>query len=370
MRFFCFKNSPIHKATLFHELESRVVSTPPDTYDVLIVDGFYVLHLLVNVPSSYGNIAKQILRMICRTPAKEIHLVFDTHKSPSIKDIERQHRCAGRQNENTYKINGSNQQRSAEFSELLKNDSFKNAFVDFLTVYFETDEITSILGNKQLYVTNNTKCFLYESESGVVQKTEVDNLRCLHEEADTRMVYHIFSLSSTKNIVVKANDTDVLIILLANVWKLNINHLIWMNIKSNNYVDVSSLAAKLGQSLCLALPALHALTGCDYTAAFNRKGKIKPLKLLEQHDHLQKSLGMLGSSSSVPNSIVNDVEEFICLLYGVHVCSSVNEARLRIFDKICKPKSQNKFKNLKGNKLKYLYFLEKISVKHRQQKLN
>ena len=34
------------------------------------------------------------------------------------------------------------------------------------------------------------------------------------------------------------------------------------------------------QGICLVLPALHALTGSDFTAAFYVKGKIKALKLV------------------------------------------------------------------------------------------
>jgi hypothetical protein len=155
------------------------------------LDGFYFLHLLINVPSSYGNIAKLILQTVCRTQAVEIHLIFDTYKSPSIKDIERQNRSISSQHQNTYKINGPNQQRSAEFSELLKNSSFKKTFVDFLTTYFKNAETAQILGQKKLYVTNNVKCFSFQTECDKILTTEVEHLRCLHEEADSRIMYHI-----------------------------------------------------------------------------------------------------------------------------------------------------------------------------------
>eukprot|EP00112_Aurelia_sp_Birch-Aquarium-sp1_P019949 Seg5032.1 transcript_id=Seg5032.1/GoldUCD/mRNA.D3Y31 product="hypothetical protein" protein_id=Seg5032.1/GoldUCD/D3Y31 len=44
------------------------------------------------------------------------------------------------------------------------------------------------------------------------------------------------------------------------------------------YHDIKSLAASLGESICEALPAFHALTGCDYTMPFFRRSKFSIFK--------------------------------------------------------------------------------------------
>ena len=50
---------------------------------------------------------------------------------------------------------------------------------------------------------------------------------------------------------------------------------------SLRYTDVRKLFNKLGKDLYRALPAFHIFTGSDYTAAFSRKGKIRPIPCLQ-----------------------------------------------------------------------------------------
>jgi hypothetical protein len=254
---------------------------------------------------------------------------------------------------NFYSINGPEQQRTIEFSKLLQSDSFKTSFVNFLTEYFANEELNTIIGRKKIFVTNNEKCFSYEAvRSKIIRKNELF-LTCYHEEADTKMIFHIFSLDSPKSVVIKANDTDVLLIMLANYHKLEFLHKVWIEtgfISKNTYrfIDVSLLSNHLGIQLCSALTGFHALTGCDYTTAFFRKGKIKPFRILEKHPELQYCLSSLGSSSTIPETIINDIQELVCLFYSVEGCKSVNEARHILFQQKSKPKSNNLLENING----------------------
>lgn len=50
-------------------------------------------------------------------------------------------------------------------------------------------------------------------------KTDETDLHCHHEEADTRMMYHLSKLESHSKIMIKAFDTDILVILLGNIHK-------------------------------------------------------------------------------------------------------------------------------------------------------
>ena len=100
-----------------------------------------------------------------------------------------------------------------------------------------------------------------------MQRNEETHLYSNHEEADSRMIFHLKSLSGRNNIVVRTNDTDVLVIILSNMDKLNASSQIWLE------VGVSSLYTHLGSPLCASLAGFHAFTGCDYTASFSRRGK-------------------------------------------------------------------------------------------------
>ena len=60
---------------------------------------------------------------------------------------------------------------------------------------------------------------------------------------------------------------------------------------SLRYIDINEIAKEIGDTLCQSLPGFHSFTGCDYTAAFFKKGKKRPLKILEKKMlHIKKHL--------------------------------------------------------------------------------
>ncbi len=174
-------------------------------------------------------------------------------------------------------------------------------------------------------------------------RTEIPELMCQHEEADTRIMWHIGHISQSQpecNVSVRCDDTDVLIILLAHDAESSVR--VWMDVgkSSNNtrrYIDVSSLADHLGVDLCKALPGLHAFTGCDYTAAFYRKGKFRPLTIMEKG--FVSTLKKLDEQEHVDQTLVAELESFVCSLYGKPNITSVNDARLTLFHDHYAPKS-------------------------------
>ena len=68
---------------------------------------------------------------------------------------------------------------------------------------------------------------------------------------------------------------------------------------SLRYIDVRKLFNKLGKDLCRALPAFHVFAGSDYTAAFSRKGKIRPLKTHEEDKTAQTVFGDMRFSDDI-----------------------------------------------------------------------
>lgn len=75
------------------------------------------------------------------------------------------------------------------------------------------------------------------------------------------------------------------------------------------------------------MPAFHAITGCDYTATFPRKGKVRPFQILEKNRHRQIVFGTLGVDETLTDAQISGVEEFVCLMYGKHNASNINKAR-------------------------------------------
>ena len=98
------------------------------------------------------------------------------------------------------------------------------------------------------------------------------------EEADLRLVLHAYHATrhGFKRVIIQSQDTDVLILFLYN-W----NSLASFGLKeawitagvgdTSRYIPIHILADILGEKLCQVLPAVHVLTGCDYTSKFGTK---------------------------------------------------------------------------------------------------
>ena len=77
------------------------------------------------------------------------------------------------------------------------------------------------------------------------------------------------------------------VILLNHVEKILAT--VWMYVGTSNnrrYVNLSAIAEEIGQKFCMSLPGFHAFTGCDYTAAFIRKGKKRPFLKLQENNYV------------------------------------------------------------------------------------
>lgn len=221
--------------------------------------------------------------------------------------------------------------------------------VEFLANYWENDHLVSIIQTKKIFITVGTLCYSYESRGKHVVKTEEIDYECYHEEADTRIMFHISKILQSSKILVKASDTDVLIILLANMHKVSQTE-IWLagsaikkgNNKDLNCINCTELALKLGSTLCLSLPAFHAFTGCDYTAAFYNKGKVRPFTNYSKNETYQKIFASLTDEADIfIDEKMDVVQEFTALMYGIKHCTSVNDARYRIFQKNYSAKKDN-----------------------------
>ena len=164
-----------------------------------IIDGMFFLHLLVELPGTFGLISKHIFKRLCNFKGKQIHVVFDNIFSPSIKDCERNKRMTGDRN-TEYQITGHGQKRPDNWLDALRNDNFKKSLMEYLISSWEDD---------------SDVCYSFSVRENKIIKTGVDTMYCTHEESDSRMLFHLKSLSSVSNVVLLTSDTDVLVIALS-----------------------------------------------------------------------------------------------------------------------------------------------------------
>lgn len=327
------------KSVLLKSLEGKIKTIAPSHIDIVIVDGFFILHTLKELPKTFGNISKKILQTFTKYSSHRIDIIFDRYFSPSIKDNEHILR-SGNVEQRQYHISGPNQVRPASFEVELKNNSFKEALISFLISHWSSDEMAPFFINKTVYL-NYDVCYKYEENDGKVIQRIANELSCeRHEEADTKIIYHVCQNENDCNILIRCSDTDVLIIMLGNMQHMNSASNIYMNVGVGNncrYINVSEMYRKVGNLFCSSLPGFHALTGCDYNPAFYRKGKKRPLKLLESSERYQKACSDLGDYRNNP-SVFMLLEEFICRVYGLKTINDVNKARFDMFTKTFKPK--------------------------------
>lgn len=166
---------------------------------------------------------------------------------------------------------------------------------------------------KNLLANFGDVCYSYKAVgNSVVRNVEVA-LCCDHEEADSRMIYHLANVPAPDNVVIRTSDTDCLVIALGCCQFIYPSLKVWIEagLLTNNtqrYISINQMHAALGGSLCMSLPAYHAFTGCDYTASFNRKGKLRPLKLLQNNHELQLAFSQLGHETDVIEDTIIKIE--------------------------------------------------------------
>lgn len=119
------------KSDLLKLLENTVQHEEPSKINELIIDGFYYLHKLKNVPPTFGGIAKVILQKLAKENCQRIHLIFYHYITPSIKDIECSARAQDVNRHEQYHISRPKQTRPTNFIKALRNDAFKDSLVNF-----------------------------------------------------------------------------------------------------------------------------------------------------------------------------------------------------------------------------------------------
>ena len=104
----------------------------------------------------------------------------------------------------------------------------------------------------------------------------------------------------------------------------------------SRYIPAHAIAQSLGPAKAMALPAFHALTGCDTTSAFYGKGKKTAWSVWQSMPELTLPLQLLSSPLPTIEMIMTHtptLQRFVMKLYGVSEdnITTVDGARLYLF---------------------------------------
>ena len=97
------------------------------------------------------------------------------------------------------------------------------------------------------------------------------------------------------------------------------------------FLPVHLLHLSLGQTLCKALPAFHALTGCDSTSALQGIGKASAWRVINKDNEFKEQLSHFGEDPVVSNGSRHSSEAFICSLYHGGRFTKADDVRYFLF---------------------------------------
>ena len=150
------------------------------------------------------------------------------------------------------------------------------------------------------------------------------------EEADCRIIPYAMHATNhgTKCIIVLSTDSDVVVLMLHYWSELKKSGLqeLWVKTgvaDSTHFIPGHSLASVIGADVCRVLPAVHCLTGCDYTTTIGTKNaaiEAKPCQYL-------LNFGFSPSCQNIENQISNAEEYLVKVLKKGTNCKTMNQLR-------------------------------------------
>ena len=163
---------------------------------------------------------------------------------------------------------------------------------------------------------------------------EVEELKSDQEEADTRMILHAAFASTCrlKTVVVRSQDTDVLVLLLHYRPSIKASKVyFWTgkcgpNTDETRFVPVHKLYQLLTPEQHQILLSVYCLTGCDTCSSFYSIGKKTVFKTLMQQADLFQGLSLLGNGP-LTKPVRHICTNFVGHLYGKPGCVSLNQLR-------------------------------------------
>ena len=324
-----------------------------------IIDGMAMLQALHESSfQSFDDLGKIILQRIKKLFNGDLGInmvvvVFDRYDQPhSIKNQERLRRgTTGTGPAVSHVITGS--RTVPNYRSFLNSAGNKASLAAFVCDFLLAKSPRTLLEGQQLFLAGGFK------DGQVVicveknRSFEALDLFSTHEEADTRLVLHATDIhlrKSHERVIIRCDDTDVLVILLFYCSKNMLPGLVYMHAghggqhtNRERFVPVHTLRCHLGDTMCQALPAMHTITGCDTTCSLFKIGKKTAFNKLQQHAEKWPILATFGTSDI--RETAPAVREYALQLYGNKqketgdLCATLDELRFVYATRTDKPAS-------------------------------
>ena len=230
-----------------------------------IIDGMAMLQMLQNTSKTFNELAEKLLTKIINVAvssnARRVDFVCDRYPAQSIENLERERRaCSGSQ---IVRIYSEKQRVPRQWKKFLSAGENKEELMKF--IFYAWQRLNPrLLRNVEVFLAHESQCHhLTASNEGIVC-TEVEELRCDHEEADARMIVHAKHASNTyANVIIKSPDTDVFMIAVNTSLNIQANLFFFETGVSNlkRIISLEIVRQSIGNQWCSSLIGLHAFTG-------------------------------------------------------------------------------------------------------------
>lgn len=297
--------------------------------DVTVLDGAAVVNfLLPGANKSFGDYATNVfLPYIGQQIEKSCRLdiVWDQYHEDSLKSQTRETRGSGSYQRIRVQPNGPIPKNWHQFLRVSENKT------EIFSLLNDAAESTPLPPGKELVLTDGpgVTCIPMRDTSALAP--------CNHEEADTRMMVHIADITNRgySTILVRSVDTDVVVLAVATVAKIEISEL-WIafgTAKDFRYIAAHEIANSLGPIKSVVLPVFHALTGCDTTSSFAQIGKKTAWKAWTSHEDVTTALHAIHDSpSEVSDGVFRAIEQFTIAMYDrTSTTSCIDNCRKLLF---------------------------------------
>jgi len=149
---------------------------------------------------------------------------------------------------------------------------------------------------------------------------DLSALRCTHEEADSRLLFHAAHAiqNGLSNVMIHATDTDVVVLAIAVSSTLH-GSAIWVAFGHGNklrYIPCHTIATLLGSDSSWGLLFMHAVSGCDVVSSFHGIGKKTAWSVWLSMQHMTPIFVKLSNTpSEVSEADMEEIERYVVVLY-------------------------------------------------------
>lgn len=326
---------PGKKSDLVGILENTIalLDSQPEC-DVIIIDGAALVHSLS--PKTSKTFEEYAVRDVVpkirsySSKYERTDIVFDVYKTSSLKAETRSKRGKGRRRRVADKT-----KLPPIWSSFLRDSDNKTELFEYLA-----DRIVSMCPDNVVVVTKGEKVLSNKS-------INFEGLQpCNHEEADSRIFTHVVHAAKqkTKSVLIKACDTDILVIavgVFASLQNVGLEKL-WLEFGQGQCIrwfPIHDLAVNLGQEKCSGMLFFHAFTGCDVVSAFRGRGKTTAWQTWAVCPEVGPVFSKLSQyPPTIEDVDLNILEKFVVTMYDKHSnTTKVDEARLHLFARNQRP---------------------------------